>query len=263
MTHQNRENREQRRQDESMRIAPVAHIHTDLPQKFGIPRQAGLVPELRGEIRFAPAYRQAEAVRGIEGFSHLWLIWGFSRNRRADRTDGVNRSLLVRPPRLGGREKVGVFASRSPYRPNGLGLSSVRLLEVRYERTDADGECREPVLLVDGVDLADGTPIYDIKPYLAYTDSHPQARDGFAAAHPWGRLRVDCPPQLLEKVPAAKRQTLLELLALDPRGAYEKGENQVYGMAFAKFDVRFTVERGNMLKVLDIVENGAAAARIK
>ena len=224
-------------------IRPVARIRTEFPQKFGIPRQSGLVEALRGELVFLPEYRDPEAFRGIEEFTHLWLIWQFSQARRE------GWSPTVRPPRLGGNIRKGVFATRSPFRPNSLGLSSVRLLEVRLHTPEG------PVLVVGGADLLDGTPIYDVKPYLPYTDSHPEAAGGFALQEKEGALRVEFPPELLARVPPERREAVLELLAQDPRPGYQDSPERVYGLAFAGQDIRFRVE-GDRLAVLG-VEPGA------
>lgn len=211
-------------------LITVAKIHTDFPEKFGIPRQSGLVPSLRGEIHFEGEFRNSDAVRGIEEYSHLWLLWGFSRAKR----DAVN--LTVAPPRLGGRERKGVFATRSPFRPNSIGLSSVRLEGVRYEKNG------EPVLLVSGADLLDGTPIYDIKPYLPYTDSHPEARGSFGEAHKKDSIKVVFPEELKRRLPEELQRTVLEVLAQDPRAAYNKKPDYIYGMNFAGYDIRFVVQ---------------------
>ena len=218
-------------------IRPVARIRTEFPQKFGIPRQSGLVEDLRGELVFLPEYRDPEAFRGLEEFSHLWLIWQFSRARRE------GWSPTVRPPRLGGNVRKGVFATRSPFRPNSLGLSSVRLLEVRLHTPEG------PVLVVGGADLLDGTPVYDVKPYLPYTDSHPEAAGGFALQQKEGPLRVDFPPDLLERFPPDRRKAVLDLLAQDPRPGYQDAPDRVYGLAFAGWEVRFRVE-GDTLTVV-------------
>ena len=217
----------------------IARIHTELPEKFGVPRQSGLVPQLRGRIVFEPAYRNPDAVRGLEDFSHLWLIWQFSEAVRQD------WSPTVRPPRLGGNRRMGVFATRSPFRPNHLGLSSVRL--ERVEQSEALG----PVLHVCGADLMDGTPIFDIKPYLPYTDSHPDAVGGFTDGLESRCLRVECPPRLLECIPADSREGLLGVLAGDPRPRYQEDPQRVYGMGFAGQNVRFTVD-GETLTVHSI-----------
>ena len=204
-----------------MELRPIAHIRTGFPEKFGIPRQSGVVRELRGRVVFGPEYRAREAFRGIEGFSHLWLLWGFSKNPPG------KWSPTVRPPRLGGNRRVGVFASRSPFRPNPLGLSCVELCGVDYEGPEG------PVLLVKGADMADGTPIYDVKPYLPGADSIEGARGGFTDQEPWEPLEVDCPPELLNKVPPGDREALLAVLAADPRPHYHRDPERVYGMGFA------------------------------
>ena len=212
----------------------IARIRTELPEKFGVPRQSGLVPQLRGRVIFEPEYRNPDAVRGLEDFSHIWLIWQFSRAVRE------GWSPTVRPPRLGGNRRMGVFATRSPFRPNALGLSSVRL--DRVELDPALG----PVLHVSGADLMDGTPIFDIKPYLPYTDSHPQAT-GMAHAP----LTVECSPALLEHIPADSREGLLGVLAGDPRPRYQEDPQRVYGLSFAGRNVKFTVD-GDRLTVIAV-----------
>lgn len=219
----------------------IARIRTELPEKFGVPRQSGLVPQLRGRVIFEPEYRNPDAVRGLEDFSHIWLIWQFSRAVRE------GWSPTVRPPRLGGNRRMGVFATRSPFRPNALGLSSVRL--DRVELDPALG----PVLHVSGADLMDGTPIFDIKPYLAYTDSHPEAAGGFTAGLAGEKLRVVCPEQLLAAVPPEQRQGLLSVLANDPRPRYQDDPQRVYGMAYGGRNIRFRVE-GDVLTVLGVEE---------
>ncbi|MCM1283816.1 MAG: tRNA (N6-threonylcarbamoyladenosine(37)-N6)-methyltransferase TrmO [Muribaculaceae bacterium] len=211
------------------KLEAVAHIHTPYPEKFGIPRQSGLVAA-PGEIVFTPAYRSPDAVRGIEEFSHLWLLWEFSG---AGQEGFVP---LVSPPRLGGKEKRGVFATRSPFRPNSIGLSSVALKEVRLEKK------RGPVLLVEGADLLDGTPIYDIKPYLPYTDSHPEAAGGFGQMHSGDGIAVDFPKELLMQLPRELQKPALDALAQDPRAAYNKRPDYMYGMAFGDYDIRFVVD---------------------
>ncbi|MBQ5390645.1 MAG: tRNA (N6-threonylcarbamoyladenosine(37)-N6)-methyltransferase TrmO [Clostridia bacterium] len=205
----------------------IAHIHTDFPTKFGIPRQSGLA-DFEATIVFEPEYRNAEALRGIEGYSHLWLIWKFSEAVRD------TWSPTVRPPRLGGNKRIGVFATRSPFRPNPIGLSSVKLLGI--EKT-AQGS----VLRVLGADLMDGTPIYDIKPYLPFTDSHPDAVGGFADEHKAYTLRVDFSQTLLALVPDSKRKALLELLSEDPRPQYIDDPDRIYGFAFAGLEIKFKV----------------------
>ena len=220
-------------------IRPIAHIRTDFPEKFGIPRQAGIAAELQGEVVFEPEYRMEEALRGLEEFSHIWLLWGFSEN------EGHDWSPTVRPPRLGGNVRKGVFATRSPFRPNPIGLSSVRL-----ESVELDPKLG-PVLHVSGADLMDGTPIYDIKPYIAYTDSHPDAVSGFASTPAEYLLEVDFPDALLQQVPESQRENLIEVLAHDPRPQYQADPERVYGMAFGGMEVKFKVE-GIQLTVLSI-----------
>ena len=215
----------------------IAHIHSEFPTKFGIPRQSGLAESLRAEIVFEEKYRNPDALRGIEGFSHLWLIWEFSQAKRP------NWSPTVRPPRLGGNERMGVFATRSPFRPNPIGLSCVKLEQVRQE---------EMILVVSGADLMDGTPIFDIKPYLPYADSHPEAIGGFANSIPEAQLQVECRSELLEKLPSLQRRALLEVLSQDPRPSYQEDPERVYGMAFAGFDVRFRIAE-NCLTVLELL----------
>ena len=227
--------------EEKRLIEPIAHIETDLPAKFGLPRQSGLVRSLAGRVVFEPMYRDPVAFRGLEGFSHIWLIWGFSHNSR----DGW--AATVKPPRLGGNKRMGVFATRSPYRPNALGLSCVELK--RLERDERLG----PVLIVTGADLADGTPIYDVKPYLAYTDSRPEASGGFAEDVLDYALEVDFPPALLEKIPPDKRDALIGLLRQDPRPAYIDEPERRYGFNYLTYDVRFTVD-GGKLTVVEIAD---------
>lgn len=209
----------------------IAHISTDFTEKFGVPRQSGLAEGLCGQIVFEPEFRNPDAIRGIEQFSHLWLIWEFSKAR----SDG---SLTVRPPRLGGNTRLGVFATRSPYRPNPIGLSCVRLENVK--NTENDGM----VLVVSGVDMIDGTPIYDIKPYLPYADSHPEADGGFAERERDRNLRVDIPPEYLNRIPAHRRTVLTEILKQDPRPSYQNDDERVYGMKFAGLEIKFRVSDG-------------------
>ena len=215
-------------------IHPIAHMRSDFPTKFGIPRQSGLVEELRSMIVFEPEYRSEDALRGIEDFSHLWLIWQFSQAVRE------GWSPTVRPPRLGGNTRMGVFATRSPFRPNNLGLSCVRLLEVKH--TQQYGT----VLIVGGADLLDGTPIFDIKPYLAYADSYPDASGGFTGGDAGERLTVDFPPELLARFDAGERQGLLSALAADPRPRYQDDPERVYGMRYDGRNLRFTVRDGTV-----------------
>ena len=217
-----------------MELQVIAHMRCDFSAKFGIPRQSGLVEEAEGLVVFTPAYRNPDALRGIEGYSHLWLIWQFSQAVRP------GWSPTVRPPRLGGNTRMGVFATRSPFRPNFLGLSSVRLLGV--EKRPEYGT----VLRVAGADLMDGTPIFDIKPYLPYTDSHPDALGGFTDQAAGYLLQVDFPPALLEKVPEEKRAALRALLSHDPRPAYQDAPERVYGLEYAGQNVRFTVRDGTL-----------------
>ena len=218
----------------------IAHIHTDFPQKFGVPRQSGLVESLKGTIVFEPEYRNPDALKGMEEFDYLWLLWKF------EGTERETWSPTVRPPRLGGEEHRGVFATRSPFRPNPIGLSSVRLEGVEMT-------AKGPVIHVSGVDMRDNTPIYDIKPYLAYTDSHPEAREGFAGERKDYALKVEFPEQLLCKIAKEKRAGLLELLSQDPRPAYQEDPSRMYGVAFADKDIKFTVCEG-VLYVKDIAD---------
>ena len=225
--------------EDGLLLQTIAHIHTPFPEKFGIPRQSGLVPSLQGEIVFTPNLRYPEAVRGLEGFSHIWLIWGFSAN--PDRS----WSPTVRPPRLGGNMRMGVFASRSPVRPNPIGLSCVRLEAVLPQ---AEGG---PLLRVSGVDLMDGTPIYDIKPYLPFNESHPEASGGYATARLDYQLQVSIPPALLEQIPPGLREPLRAVLAQDPRPAYQQDPNRIYGMEFSGLSLHFTVD-GRVLTLTDV-----------
>ena len=217
----------------------IAHIENDFPTKFGIPRQSGLVNSLRSRIVFAPEYRNPDAFRGLEDFSHVWLIWEFSQAVRQ------KWSPTVRPPRLGGNTRMGVFATRSPFRPNPVGLSAVQLEEVVLHGADA------PYLVVSGADLMNGTPIYDIKPYLPHIDSHPDARGGFAVPAAEHRLKVVFPEQWLEKVPEQLRDGLTEVLAQDPRPSYQHDPERVYGFGFARLEVQFTVD-GDVLTVCGV-----------
>ena len=223
-------------------LKTIATIHTDFPSKFGIPRQGGLVEALKATVTFEPEYRDATALRGLEGYSHLWLIWLFSESVM----DGF--SPTVKPPRLGGNRRMGVFATRSPFRPNPLGLTCVKL-----EGIELSGP-QGPLLRVAGADLMDGTPIFDIKPYIPYADCHPEATGGFTDGIRYERLDVDFPEALLGEKPPDKRQALIEVLAQDPRPGYRHGEaSRCYGVAFAGYDVRFTVE-GNALTVVEVVK---------
>lgn len=224
--------------DSPLTLKQIAVIRTPFSTKFGIPRQSGLVTALKAQIVFLPEYRTADALRGLEDFTHLWLIWSFSDNRPRP------WSATVRPPRLGGNTRMGVFATRSPYRPNPIGLSSVVL-----ERIEQD-EKLGPVIWVSGADLMDGTPIYDIKPYLPYTDCHPDATGGFTARVEKRRVTVDFPEAMLAQIPAEHHEALLAVLAQDPRPAYQDDPDRRYGFAYAGYDVRFTVREG----VLTVVE---------
>ena len=210
-------------------MRPIAHIRSDFGSKFGVPRQSGLVDALTAAVVFEEPYRNPDALRGLEGFSHIWLIWVFHQSQRTE------WSPTVRPPRLGGNRRVGVFASRPPFRPNPIGLSSVKLEAI--EHTDRFG----PVLRIRGADLVDGTPILDIKPYLPYGDCHPDASGGFASEAARPTLAVEIPPDLLERLPADRREALREVLALDPRPRYQDDPDRVYGFSFAGREVRFTV----------------------
>ena len=222
-----------------MNIEPIAFFRSPFTSKFGIPRQSGIVADVRGRIEFAPPYRQAEALRGLEDYDYLWLIWGFSENVEAEKHP------TVRPPLLGGNERIGVWATRSPFRPNNLGLSSVRIAHI---------DLSVPCIEVLGADLMDGTPIYDIKPYLAYVDSHAEARGGFTDKHQWQRLKVEIPEDVKPQLSALSAQdlhTLQEVLALDPRPHYHDDECREYGMPFMGYDVRFRVE-GHTLRVMSL-----------
>ncbi len=210
-------------------IEPIAVMHSDFPTKFGIPRQSNLAESLRSTIVFEPKYRNTNALRGLEEYSHLWLIWHFSQAIRSEWTP------TVRPPRLGGNTKMGVFATRSPFRPNALGLSCVKLLSL--EETAENGT----VIHVAGADLMDGTPIFDIKPYIPYADCHPDALGGFTATAPDYLLQVDFPSHLLSLLPQDKQQAALEVLSHDPRPSYQQSPHRLYGLSFAGFDIRFSV----------------------
>ncbi len=224
---------------ENINIQIIARIKSDFPTKFGIPRQSGLIEQLHSTVIFEPEFRNPDALRGIEGFSHLWLIWQFSEAADKPWTP------TVRPPRLGGNTRMGVFATRSPFRPNHLGLSSVRLLGV--EQTEEFG----PVVHIAGADLMDGTPIFDIKPYISYADSHPEAIGGFTDTAGDFLLQVDFPSALLEKLPENKREAAIGVLCHDPRPSYQKDPHRIYGLNFAGFDIRFQVNE-NILTVLEV-----------
>ena len=221
-------------------MKPIAHIRTDFGSKFGIPRQSGLVSELLGCIVFEPECRIADAFRGLEGFSHLWLLWDFSEAHRSE------WSPTVRPPRLGGNVRMGVFATRSPFRPNNLGLSCVRI-----DRIEEDPQLG-PVIYVRGADLMDGTPIFDVKPYVTYADSHPEARSGFVDEKDWQELEVDVPEVIRAKFTTEELTSLRKVLALDPRPRYQDDPERVYGMPFGDYDIRFKVV-GRLLTVVSCV----------
>lgn len=225
-----------------MTIEPIAYIRTDFPEKFGVPRQSGLAESLTGRIVFEPAYRNVEALRGLEGFSHLWLIWEFSANRK---TAGEWQP-TVRPPRLGGNRHMGVFATRSPFRPNPLGLSCVEFEAIDYNAADG------PVIIVKGADLMDGTPIYDIKPYIRYADSRPEAVCGYVDSLDESQLEVVIPESVEAQInDKAKFQALVETLKLDPRPSYHNDPSRIYGLSFSGYNVRFTVS-DTVLTVIDI-----------
>ena len=212
-----------------MNIEPIAFFRSPFTSKFGIPRQSGIVSELRGRIEFTAEYRQAEALRGLDAYDYLWLVWGFSENVSAEKHP------TVRPPLLGGNERVGGWATRSPFRPNNLGLSSVRIAHI---------DATVPYIDVLGADLMDGTPIYDIKPYLPYVDSHPDARGGFTDGKEWKRLQVEIPDALAQQLSSDDLQVLRETLSLDPRPHYHRDDEREYGMPFMGYDIRFTVADG-------------------
>lgn len=224
---------------EQLTMHIIANIHSDFPTKFGIPRQSGLVEELTAQIVFTPDYRAPEAVRGLEDFSHIWLIWQFSKAVRE------NWSPTVRPPRLGGNTRMGVFATRSPFRPNAIGLSCVRLLKV--EPNTPEG----PVLTVAGADLMDGTPILDIKPYIPYADCQMEATGGFTDTAGEFLLKVEFPPELLSMVPEDRREALIGVLRHDPRPSYQRKPERVYGMEFAGWNIRFRVAE-DVLTVIEV-----------
>ena len=226
----------------------IAHIHSDFPEKFGIPRQSGLVEKLQASVVFEPEYRNPAAVRGLEGYSHIWLLWQFSEAVR----DGW--SPTVHPPRLGGNRHMGVFATRSPFRPNPIGLSSVRLKGIEISRRLG------PVLWVEGADLMHGTPIYDIKPYLPYTDSHPDAVGGFADDFVDYGLEVNFPQELLDLIPEEKREGLMGILSQDPRPSYQNDPQRIYGVAFGSQNIRFQVRDG-VLTVVKVEPYGGADGR--
>lgn len=225
-----------------MEMKPIARFHSPFNSKFGIPKQAGLVDELEGQIVFEPEFRNPDALRGMEGFDYLWLIWEFSANKHKA------NSPVVRPPVLGGNEKVGVFATRSPFRPNNIGLSSVRISQIEWETS------KGPVIHAKGADLMDGTPIYDIKPYVVYADCHPDARSGFVDERRWERLTVCIPEEVIGRLQkqgldSEKIEVLRKVLELDPRPHYQKNPDKVYGMPYEGQDIHFRV-REHILEVL-------------
>ncbi len=225
--------------EQTVPLRIIARIRSDFPTKFGIPRQSGLVDSLRARIVLEPPYRNPDVYRGLEGFSHIWLIWEFSGAVRS------TWSPTVRPPRLGGNTRMGVFATRSPFRPNPVGLSSVRLEEIRLHTPEG------PVLIVSGADLMDGTPIFDIKPYVPYADAHPDAAGGFASQRAEPSLQVEIPESYRQKIPADRLDALCGVLALDPRPSYQDQPGRIYGMEFAGYEVKFTVE-GDRLTVCGV-----------
>ena len=225
----------------------IAKIHTEFPTKFGIPRQSGIIESLKGTIVFEPEYRNPDAVRGLEEFSHLWLIWEFSEAKRDE------WSPTVRPPRLGGNVRKGVFATRSPFRPNPIGLSSVKL-----EKIEIDPKLG-PMLHISGADLMDGTPIYDIKPYIVYTDSHPEAVSGFASKPAEYLLDVVFPDEFLTQVPEDLRKSLIDVLSHDPRPQYQHDPSRIYGLNFANLEVRFQVQENHLTVVTLLVTDGQQA----
>ncbi|NCB91198.1 MAG: tRNA (N6-threonylcarbamoyladenosine(37)-N6)-methyltransferase TrmO [Clostridia bacterium] len=221
-------------------MRPIAHIHSDFPTKFGIPRQSGLVSALRSSIVFVPQYRTPEALRGLEEFSHIWLIWEFSESIRTGWTP------TVRPPRLGGNTRMGVFATRSPFRPNPLGLSSVKLDSIEWDTPQG------AILHISGADLMDGTPIYDIKPYIPFADSHPDATGGFADLHKENKLQVHLPDHLKSQIPPELLEALIGVLENDPRPAYQNDPERIYGFPFAHLEIRFQVD-GSILTITEIL----------
>ena len=219
-----------------MTISPIAHFHSPLTSKFGIPRQSGIADSLHGTIVFTPEYRNADALRGLEGFDFLWILWGFSENIHSA------KHATVRPPRLGGNTRIGVFATRSPFRPNNIGLSSVRIADIQIATPDG------PVIEVVGADLMDGTPIYDIKPYLPEFDSHPEAKAGFVNSNEWQPLEVKFLPTAdISRFTPTDVNTITQLLSQDPRPHYHSSPDRLYGMTYKGYDIRFSVERGKVI----------------
>ena len=228
-----------------MTLTPIAHFRSAFPTKFGIPRQSGIVAELQGSIVFEPEYRNADALRGLEGFDYVWIVWEFSANKSTEERGAATWQPTVRPPLLGGNTQMGVFATRSPYRPNPIGLSSARI--ERIELNTKEG----PVIHVLGADLMDGTPIYDIKPYVTYADCHPGARSGFVDEHRWQELQVVFPEHLQEHFTPESLAALTRVLALDPRPQYQDNPEKIYGMPYEGYDIRFRVG-GGVLTVVSV-----------
>ena len=237
------------RENHRLELKPIAHIRTEFPEKFGIPRQSGLA-DMKGVIVFEPEYRNPDAVRGVEEYSHLWLIWGFSENFAESEGGNGGRPFraMVRPPRLGGNERVGVWATRSPFRPNPLGLSCVKLEKIEYSGTYG------PLICVEGADMLDGTPIYDVKPYLPYVDCRPEASGSFSEEKKNDYLQVEIPEKILSQIPEEKKDTLIRILSQDPRPAYHKDSERVYGMEYAGMSIHFQVN-GQVLYVREIIWN--------
>lgn len=233
-------------QEQTFKI--IAKIHTDFPEKFGIPRQSGLVKGAKGVIKFEPEYRSVDAFRGLEGYSHIWVLWGFSEAKRE------TWAATVTPPRLGGKKRMGVFATRSPFRPNPIGMSVVKLEEIIFD------ENKGPLLRVSGVDMLDGTTVYDIKPYLPYADSYPDATDGFAGEVYGHALQVEFPGEMLDRIPKDYRESLVEILRQDPRAAFIEDDSRVWGVTYGKWNVRFTVV-GKMLTVCEVEEIDKAGSK--
>ena len=228
-----------------MELKQIATIHTDFPEKFGIPRQSGLVGQLKGQIILEPAYRNREAFRGLAEYSHIWVLWEFSQAKRE------KWSPTVKPPRLGGNKRMGVFATRSPFRPNPIGLSALKLDSIEYHKTYG------PVLHVSGVDMLDRTPVYDIKPYLPYADSYPDATDGFAGRVRGNRIAVSIPEEMLIKIEEKERDTIKQLLSQDPRTAYVQDAERIWGLSYQQYNIQFRVENETAY-VLDVeIKQGA------
>ena len=229
-------------------MKPIAHFRSAFPTKFGIPRQSGIVDDLCGRIVFSPEYRNIDALRGLDGFDYLWIIWEFSANKSKEERGATSWQPTVRPPLLGGNIQMGVFATRSPYRPNPIGLSSVRIKCI--ELTETEG----PVIHVYGADLMDGTPIYDLKPYVTYAECHPEARSGFVDTHRWEELSVVFPEALQTHFTSDSLKALMRVLALDPRPQYQDNPNKIYGMPFEDKDIRFQVKDKKLI-VIDVRRN--------